>query len=250
MTVHGMSSKEGSQNMKTHPMFSNPPALLNLGLNQSPSISITSGVERTQHLWSVELSVRPCIRRLWSLHWDADSRSSVTRHCMLFEWVAIVMEGDELSSALIEAVPGPPSPPLTLHPQSTPVPGGKWVEVWLCEKINFLSSLWTVELARSRGRTADLGVQNDGMKMGRGFTHPLLLLFRLAPAFIHIRRASERAWVVRGHLCGFIVPFTAVHSHSGRSGGGLVTGTGPLFSINECLAQCATEQHTHFTHTH
>ncbi len=47
------------------------------------------------------------------------------------------MEEDELSSALIEAMPGPPSPPLTLHPRSTPLPGGKWVEVWLCEKINF-----------------------------------------------------------------------------------------------------------------
>lgn len=57
---------------------------------------------------------------------------------MLFEWVAIVMEEDELSSAPIEAMPAPPSPPLTLHPRSTPLPAGKWVEVWLCEKINFL----------------------------------------------------------------------------------------------------------------
>lgn len=131
---------------------------------------------------------------------------------MLFEWVAIVMEGDELSSALIEAVPGPTSPPLTLHPQSTPVPGGKWVEVWLCEKINFLSSLWTVELARSRGRIVDLGVQKDGMKMGRGFTHPLLLLFRLAPAFIHIRRASGRAGVSGERA--FVWVHHSIHSSS------------------------------------
>lgn len=232
-------------------MFSNPPAFFNLALNQSPSISTNGGVERIQNLWSVELGVRPCIRSLWCLHWDADSRSSVSRHCVLFEWVAIVMEGDELSSALIEVVPGPPSPPLTLHPQSTPVPGGKWVEVWLCEKINFLSSLWTEELARSRGRIADLGLE---WKWGGASHIPCccccFCCFVSPLRSSTIRRASERAWVVRGHLCGFIVPFTAVHSHSGRSGGGLVTGTGPLFSINECLAQCATEQHTHFTRTH
>ncbi|RXN34323.1 semaphorin-3F-like isoform X1 [Labeo rohita] len=93
--------------------------------------------------WSVQVLLALSVLTLGS---DSEPQNAprvflsfkVTRHCVLFEWVAIVMEEDELSSALIEAMPGPPSPPLTLHPRSTPLPGGNWVEAWLCEEIKFL----------------------------------------------------------------------------------------------------------------
>lgn len=123
----------------------------------------------------------------------------------------------------------------TIYPPPTSHPSSWWerVEVWLCDQNNCSSSLWAVELVRSGGRIVVLGVRKvewEGAEQTISLVGVVDVVFCLPCPRAHpIRRADERAWVGRGHLCGFIVPFTTVHSRSGRPGGGLVTGTGPLF---------------------